>query len=141
MNAPINATNDFLTQYMPIIAPLIISSIAFLLTMHTNNKLNEAKLKNIEGFIDESRKENKELRDKVIACEAILKERGPTVTRQSPLSLTERGKKILNDSSGKTFIDEYLNEFIEKIKEKNSKICLRRSRRIYECIKNDFKRR
>ena len=64
--------------------------------MHTNNKLNEAKLKNIEGFIDESRKENKELRDKVIACEAILKERGPTVTRPKSFSLlTREVKKFL----------------------------------------------
>lgn len=49
---------------------------------------------------------------KVIACETRLEERGPLLQRQSPVSLTERGSKFLDDSGGKDFVDNNFGELL-----------------------------
>jgi hypothetical protein len=53
-----------------------------------------------------------DIHTKVIACETRLEERGPLLQRQSPVSLTERGSKFLEDSNGKQFVDENFSELL-----------------------------
>lgn len=61
-----------------------------------------------------------DVRDKVVACETSLKERGPLTKRRSPEALTERGEKFLIDSGGKNLVDENFDELLKKIDEVNS---------------------
>ncbi len=71
--------------------------------------------------ISEIKKEQKEVRDKVISCETSLREREPLGKRKSPISLTDRGNKVLNESGGKKFIDDNLSEFSSKVEAKEPK--------------------
>lgn len=60
--------------------------------------------------ISEIKAEQKEVRDKVIACETLVAERGPVTKRKSPVVLTERGNKVLADSKGNEFVDALYTE-------------------------------
>ena len=68
--------------------------------------------------ITELKKEQRDIRDKVIACETTLKEREPLTKRRSPVDLTDRGHKFLEDSGGKKFIDDNYPELKGKVDEK-----------------------
>lgn len=73
--------------------------------------------------ISELKSEQKEIRDKVIACETSLKEREPLTKKKSPVALTERGAKVLSESGGQKFIDdnfEELNKEVENLKPKTA---------------------
>lgn len=52
---------------------------------------------------------------KVIACETRLEERGPLTQRQSPVSLTERGLKFLEDSGGKVYVDDHFDRLLDAV--------------------------
>lgn len=71
--------------------------------------------------ISDIKKENRETRDKVIACETSLKEREPLMKRKSPVSLTDRGNIVLNESGGKSFIDSIYEELKKQVEDKNPK--------------------
>jgi len=43
------------------------------------------------------------------------------IARKSPLNLTDKGKALLIDSSGKDYIDLRINEFLKEIKKKSPK--------------------
>ena len=82
--------------------------------MRDKNKVN-----NLEKFSEKAEKGLQEVRDKVIACETSLKEREPLTKRKSPVSLTERGDKILLESGGKKFVDDNFNELKDKVEQQN----------------------
>ncbi len=71
--------------------------------------------------ISDLKKEGKEVRDKVIACETSLKEREPLGRRKSPVALTDRGTKVLNESGGKDFVDANFTELSSKVEAKEPK--------------------
>lgn len=56
-----------------------------------------------------------ELSAKVIACETRLEERGPLTKRKSPISLTDRGEALLNNSGGNKFIDDNFDELLKSV--------------------------
>lgn len=62
-----------------------------------------------------------DIHTKVIACETRLEERGPLLQRQSPVSLTERGSKFLEDSGGKQFVDDNFGELLGVVDAMNPK--------------------
>lgn len=71
--------------------------------------------------ISEIKKEQKEIRDKVISCETSLKEREPYTKRKSPISLTERGQELLNNSGGRGFIEGQFEKLLSEIEAKDPK--------------------
>ena len=75
------------------------------------------KVDNLVTKEKETCSEIKEIRDKVIACETSLKERGPLTMRKSPISLTERGKQLLNESGAKKFVDLNFDLLFKKVEE------------------------
>lgn len=62
-----------------------------------------------------------EINTKVIACETRLQEREPLTRRRSPVSLTERGAKLLKDSGGEKFVDENFDELLAAVDTMNPK--------------------
>jgi len=62
-----------------------------------------------------------EVKDKVVACEVILKERGPLAERKSPISLTERGDNVLKESGGMDYVDDQKESLLAFIRDKNPK--------------------
>lgn len=84
--------------------------------------------------------EQKGIRDKVIACETSLKEREPLTRKKSPVTLTERGTKVLNDSTGKKFIDDNYEELKKKVNDSNPETSYdiqELSRKVVEDLKDD----
>lgn len=69
--------------------------------------------------IGDIKREQKEVRDKVIACETSLKEREPLTRKKSPVTLTSRGERVLNDSGGKKFVDDNYPELKTKVESKS----------------------
>ena len=55
------------------------------------------------------------IRERLSACETLLKERGPVVRRKSPISLTERGVNLLVRSGSQKFVNENFSELLGKI--------------------------
>lgn len=76
------------------------------------------KLDNACTDVGDLKKEMKEIRDKAVAAETLLKERGPLTKTKSPISLTERGQKVLADSGGQKFIDDNYVDFKSQIESK-----------------------
>ena len=50
--------------------------------------------------------------------EGILQERGPVIQRKSPITLSERGTRLLNESGAKKFVDAHLDELLKTVKER-----------------------
>lgn len=96
--------SDALRQIaVSVIAPLVFGIIgAFIGFIRMGEKV-----KQLEKDNDDEKKEIKEIRDKVIACETSLKEREPFLKRKSPVSLTDRGNTFLDESGGRNFVDNH----------------------------------
>lgn len=80
----------------------------------------KSKVDNLESTVGKDehsglRKTVGDIRDKVVACETTLKERGPLTKRKSPVSLTERGLEFLKNSHGEEFIDTHFAELLKKV--------------------------
>lgn len=101
--------------------PLGVSIVAGLITYGSITGVTKQKLKNLEDDNKDLKSQVRELRDKTIACETVLKERGPVVQSNSPVSLTERGKKLLEESGGKSYIDSKKTDLIKKVRDNNPK--------------------
>jgi hypothetical protein len=106
-----------LTQYADIFIPLGVSILTGLVSF----AVYKIKVDRLETEVKEIKIEIKEIRDKTIACETSLKERGPLKKSKSPVSLTERGEKVINDSGGKSFVDANYTELKNKVEEKDPK--------------------
>ena len=77
---------------------------------------------------------------KVIACQTRLEERGPLLQRQSPVSLTERGSRFLEDSGGKEFVDNNFGELlgiVDTMQPKTAYDVQEDSRQTIEALRDD----
>lgn len=100
----------------------------------------KAKVDRALSDIDKLENGQKEIRDKVVACETSLKEREPLTKKKSPVSLTERGKKFLTDSKGGEFIDNNFDELFDKVESKspqNAYDVQEFSRQVVESLEDD----
>lgn len=82
------------------------------------------------------------IRDKVISCETSLKEREPLTRRRSPVTLTDRGTKILIESTGKTFVDTNFSDLyarVEAMTPKSAYDVQEFSKLVIEQLKDDDK--
>lgn len=88
----------------------------------------------------ELKRELREVRDKAIACETSLKEREPLTRKRSPVSLSDRGTSLLNDSHGRKFVDENFDELYNSVKTKTPKTAYdiqEYAKEIIESLRND----
>lgn len=86
----------------------------------------KSKVDNLESTVGKDehsglRKTVGDIRDKVVACETTLNERGPLTKRKSPVSLTDRGLEFLKNSHGEEFIDQHFDELLAKVNEMDPK--------------------
>lgn len=107
---------NILTQYADVFIPIGVSIVSAIITF----LIYKEKVRRLETDVTEIKTETKQIRDKVISCETSLKEREPLGRRKSPVSLTERGEKVLTESGGKKFVDDNYPELKEKVENKNS---------------------
>ncbi len=103
------------------IASIIVSALVSFIVASVRMGVYKNKVDTNCSDISDIKRESKEVRDKVIACETSLKEREPLTRRKSPVSLTDRGTKVLNESAGAKFIDSIYEELKRKVEEKNPK--------------------
>jgi len=88
----------------------------------------------------DSKKEVREIRDKVIACETSLKEREPLGKRKSPLALSERGVRFIKDSGGEKFVEDNFDELyeaVEKLEPKTAYDVQEDSKKVVESLRED----
>lgn len=102
------------------VANIVVSGIVG--SVAASMKIGEYKNKvdNLETTIGKDehnglRKTVGDMRDKVVACETTLNERGPLTKRKSPVSLTERGEQFLKNSGGEKFIDDNFEELLAAV--------------------------
>lgn len=110
------AVNPFV-QYVNIIIPLVISVVSAIITF----MVYKSKVDRLESDMKDIKEEMKQVRDKAVACEATQKANEPYIKRKSPLSLTDRGNKLLENSGGKRFVDENFENLNKLVDAKGSK--------------------
>ncbi|MCC6405374.1 MAG: hypothetical protein IT405_03230 [Candidatus Yanofskybacteria bacterium] len=81
----------------------------------------KSKVDRAEKDIEGVQKEVKEIRDKTIKCETMLDNQGPLTKKKSPISLTERGEKVLTESGGRKFVDDNITDLLSKVDGENVK--------------------
>jgi len=89
--------------------------------------------------IIEIKKNNTEVRDKVVACETTLFKK-VLVKGRSPINLTEQGETVLEESGGKAFVDDNYPELKKQVEDKDPKTSYdiqEYSKHIIESMKND----
>src|SRR5688572_816173 len=111
---------------LPGLWQIVISGIAGFVGAIIVIGMYKNKVDNLESTVGKDehsglRKTVGDIRDKVVACEATLNERGPLTKRKSPVSLTERGAEFLKKSHGEEFIDQNFDELLEKVNAMNPK--------------------
>lgn len=110
-------SNDFFSWAIP----LGVSILSGAVTFYSTQQVISEKLKRLEDDMRDLKSQGQNLRDKVIASEAILKERGPVVRSSSPVSLTERGQAILAESGGNQYLEKHLDKFVAELKKRKPK--------------------
>lgn len=124
------------------LAGIIISGlVAFIVS---SMRIGEYKNKVDTAVSDIAKMETeiKEIRDKAVACETSLKEREPLTKRKSPITLTDKGNKILTDSGGRKFVDDNYSELkklVEDSKPQTSYDIQETSHKAIEGLKNDIR--
>lgn len=101
---------------------LIIAGIVGFVTASFKIGQYQNKVDNLETTVGKDehgglRKTVGDVRDKVIACETALKEREPLTRKRSPVTLTDRGAKFLQDSGSKQFVEDNFDELLKKIED------------------------
>lgn len=104
-------------KYADVFIPLGVSVLTGVISFF----VYKSKVDRLEVEVKEIRTEVKEIRDKTIACETSLKERGPLKKSRSPVSLTERGEKVIEESTGKSFIDSNYAELKSLVEDEKPK--------------------
>ena len=107
--------NNAWVQYANVFIPLGVSVIAAIGTF----LVYKSKVDRVEKDLKEVEIEIKGIRDKVVACETSLKEREPLTRKKSPVTLTDRGNKILAESGGKKFVDDNYAELKKNVEDIN----------------------
>lgn len=81
-----------------------------------------------------------DVRDRIIACEAVVNERGPLTKKKSPVSLTDRGISFLQHSGGEKFVDDNFNELLESVNKLNPSTAYdvqEDAKKVVEALKDD----
>ncbi len=112
--------NDTQTTILIFIINIFISAGVGFIAASMKIGIYKNKVDNLETTVGKDehgglRKTVGDMRDKVISCETSLKEREPLTKRRSPISLTERGLKILKASGGETLVDDNFKELLKNI--------------------------
>jgi hypothetical protein len=110
-----------LIQYTNVIIPLMVSVVGGIATYWATLKVNDQRITQLENDVIDEKKSAREVRDMVVACNAILKEREPYTKRESRVSLTDRGQGLLKDSGGEEFIDRYFDELFKTLEKRKPK--------------------
>lgn len=113
-------------QTLIAIADLVIGFIAGLAGAFIFVGQYKNKVDNLESTVGKDehnglRKTVADVRDKVISCETSLRERGPLLQTQSPVSLTDRGLNFLKDSGSERVIDDNFEELLKQVEALNPK--------------------
>jgi hypothetical protein len=112
----VSSANNW-TEYANVFIPLGISLVGIIVSHYVYKE----KVRHLEEAVAEVKKDGKEVRDKVIACETSLKEREPLTKKKSPVSLTERGSAFLKNSGGEKFVDDNFTELLNKVEAREPK--------------------
>jgi len=112
------------TTIIVFISNLALSALVGFITASFRIGEYKNKVDNLETTLGKDehaglRKTVGDLNSKVVACETSLKEREPLARRKSPISLTDRGNVLLNQSGGKQFVDENYDDLRKKVDEMN----------------------
>lgn len=102
---------DALTRYSDIFIPLGVSVLGAFISF----QVYKFKVDRLIDDVSDMENEVKLIRDKIIACEAIVAERAPLKKSKSPVSLTDRGEKVLAESGGRLYVETNYSELKEKI--------------------------
>ena len=108
-------TMDVFAEYANVIIPLAVSLVTGVATFFVYRE----KVSRLEKDVGKLHDEVRDIRDKVIACETSLREREPLTKRKSPISLSERGRRVLEDSGGRKFVDDNLKELKKAVEGKS----------------------
>jgi hypothetical protein len=108
---------DYSTIITSIITAFLVSVIGWLITIARYQE----KVNALEKKTDTMEKGLQEVRDKVIACETRIDERGHKglAKNKSPIDLTEKGLDLLRASGGQEWIITNRPELLKAIKAKN----------------------
>lgn len=107
--------DELTTIIIELVAAGIAGAISAFMTMGTYKNKVDTLGEDVRVMKDEI----KLIRDKAVACETLLDERGPLTKRRSPVSLTDRGRIVLENSGGKKFVDDKIESLSGKVEEKN----------------------
>jgi hypothetical protein len=133
------------TTILIFIVNLGLSALVGFMTAYFRIGEYKNKVDNLETTLGKNehaglRKTVGDLSYKVVACETSLKEREPLAKRKSPISLTDRGNNLLNQSGGKEFVDNNFSELhasVEKMTPKTSYDVQEDSREVVGELKED----
>ena len=106
---------EIAARYADIFIPLAVSAIGALISFY----VYKSKVDRLETDVKEVKIEIREIRDKVISCETSLRERAPLKKAKSPVSLTERGDKVLGESGGRFFVETNYEELKKSVEDQN----------------------
>ncbi len=132
---PPESTN-YLAQYSNVFIPLGVSIVTGIISFF----VYKSKVDRLEQDVKEIRLDCREVRDKVIKCETALDYKEPLTKRKSPVTLTDRGNRILIESGGQSFVDknyEELKQKIEKEKPATSYDIQETAKQVIDEIKDD----
>lgn len=112
--------------YISIIVSVVLAIVASIGTALLTLGKYKQKVDTLEDNIKTLQQEMKDLSKSVTACETRLEERQKytpenVVKRRSPVTLSGVGTELLKKSGGDKFVDEHLNDLIERIKQKSPK--------------------
>lgn len=122
------------------IAGVIINTIVAFLVVSNRLGAYKNKVDTLETKTEKLETGLQEVRDMAVRNEAIAKERGPLIKNESPVSLTDRGERILIDSGGKKFVDDNFEELKNNVEESNPQTSYdvqELSKQVIESLKTD----
>ena len=107
---------NYISILIPAITALVVSIFGWIITFIRFQE----RVKNLEGKVNTMEADLKNTRDKVIACETRIEERGNKglVKRGSPINLTEKGLDLLQKSGGQEWIITNRSELLKAIQNK-----------------------
>ncbi|MEA3248822.1 MAG: hypothetical protein U9Q03_00495 [Patescibacteria group bacterium] len=115
-------TVTFWAEYAHIIIPLAISLIGGVLTYVVTFTQYKERVSNLKERVDGMEKSLQETRDMAVAAKALVDVKGSLTEAKSPISLSERGSRILTESHAIEFIDdnERFSSLLKRVVSKNS---------------------
>ncbi len=127
-------------QYANVFIPLGISLGISLAGILVTFFVYRSKVDRLEADVKEIRTDCKEVRDKVIKCETALDYKEPLTRKKSPVSLSDRGTRVLAESGGQSFVEQNYAELkveVENKKPATSYDIQEAAKQVIEDIKDD----